>query len=197
MEDPHPPIPAIENVVDHPCFNRLRGSGHLRKLSLANFPVNISDVPLHHWLLDLLVHTSLNHKDTKARRGEEGKSKEPNTPLDTRDMPQKTPIAFRAALRSSAPKRRYMLAMQPQTERHGAFSEAWLGCPMDSEKRPRHTAVRRTQVSVPEGRPHSLPPDRRSASTYSCVNVSDAPFRPGRLCPFPFLRCLMPRSGKT
>jgi hypothetical protein len=44
-KQPHPPVPPIENVVDHPGFRGSSSSRHDGRISLLARPVNISDVP--------------------------------------------------------------------------------------------------------------------------------------------------------
>ena len=45
MEQSHPPVPPIENVIDQARFDGPRGSWHANKLSPPPRRVNISDVP--------------------------------------------------------------------------------------------------------------------------------------------------------
>jgi hypothetical protein len=61
VENPHPPVPAIENVVNHPRFGRSCSSWHPDMLSWLNAPVNISDVPFS--VLSPFPSTSVNISD--------------------------------------------------------------------------------------------------------------------------------------
>lgn len=47
VEEPHTAIPALEHVVDHPCFDRSSGSGHPPRINRRPPNINVSDDPFY------------------------------------------------------------------------------------------------------------------------------------------------------